>query len=35
MSAFKQLVDGMGRGRQWSLMGSSEKVKELLDQVYR
>lgn len=34
MTAFFDLIDGMVKGRSWSLMGDSDAVRALLDRVY-
>ena len=34
MSAFDELVDGMQKGREWSLMGNGDAVRGLLGRVY-
>lgn len=34
MSAFHELVEGMAQGRNWSLMGDANSVRDLLDRVY-
>ena len=34
MTAFSELIAGMAAGRDWSLMGDGEAVRELLDRVY-
>lgn len=35
MTAFDELIAGMAEGRNWSLMGNSDEVRSLLDQVYK
>lgn len=34
MTEFEKLVDGMARGRDWSLMGDGDAVRKLLEGVY-
>ena len=34
MPAMDELIDGMSQGREWSLMGDSDAVRELLGRVY-
>lgn len=34
MKAFEELVLGMSQGREWSLIGDKESVRDLFDRVY-